>query len=46
MGREKAGDESGGNKPACAATKHYIFNSDLGNKYAGERSKIASKKSI
>jgi hypothetical protein len=22
-GREKAGDESGGNKPACAATKHY-----------------------
>jgi hypothetical protein len=22
-GREKAGDESGGNKPAYAATKHY-----------------------
>ena len=22
-GREKAGDESGGNTPACAATNHY-----------------------
>jgi hypothetical protein len=31
-GREKAGDESGGNKPAYAATKRYFYNSCSGNK--------------
>jgi hypothetical protein len=34
VGREKAGDESGGSKPACATTKRYKHNSNLGNKYA------------
>ena len=42
-GREKAGDESGGNKPVCTATECYIFNSVLGNKYAGYSHKLPDK---